>query len=162
MPAKSDAKSVQEGEKGMKRHGVFLALALGLSVLGAPLAQAGWTELKASRSGHFIAQAYINGRPTTAIIDTGATQVIVPYEKARRMGLHPRQLRFNVPVWTANGRALAAATRLRRVEIDGVVARNVEALVMPKGALTRVLIGMSFLSKLRRYVVNANTMRLFN
>ena len=146
----------------MKRHGIFLAMVLGLSALSAPLAQAGWTELKASRSGHFIARAYINGRPTTAIIDTGATVVAIPYEEARRMGLHPRQLRFNRPVWTANGKALAAATRLRRVEINGVVVRDVEALVMPKGALGQVLIGMSFLGKLRRYAVNAGTLRLFN
>ena len=146
----------------MKRQGIFLAVILGLGILGAPLAQAGWTELKASRSGHFITRAYINGTPATAIIDTGATVVAIPYEQAERLGLHPRYLQFNRPVWTANGKALAAAIRLRRVEIDGVVVRDVEALVMPKGALGQVLIGMSFLGKLRRYAVNANTLQLFN
>ena len=150
-----------EGEQGMHRkQGAFFVLFLGLGALVAAPAQASWTELKASPNGHFVARAYINAAPTTAIIDTGATVVVIPYEEAARMRLHPGQLRFNRPVWTANGKAMAAVTRLRRVEIDGVVARDVEALVMPKGALRHVLIGMSFLRKLRRYVVNANTMRL--
>ncbi len=137
-----------------------ILLALGLGVLAAMPAQAGWTELKASENGHFVARAYINGTPTTAIIDTGATVVAIPYEEARRMGLHPTYLRFNHPVWTANGKAMAAFTRLRRVEINGVRVDDVEALVMPKRALRHVLLGMSFLRKLRRYVVNANTLRL--
>ena len=150
-----------EGEKGMHRkRGIFFALFLGLGALATAPVQAGWTELKASPSGHFVARAHINGTSTTAIIDTGATVVAIPYEEAARMRLHPRRLRFDRPVWTANGKAMAAVTRLRRVEIDGVVARDVEALVLPKGALRHVLIGMSFLRKLRRYVVNANTMRL--
>ena len=146
----------------MKQRGLLLAIIMGLGMFGTPLAHAGWTELKASRNGHFVTRAYINGTPTIAIIDTGATEVVIPFREAVRLGLKPSFLRFDRPVWTANGKAMAARIRLRRVEINNVVVRDVEALVMPKGALHRVLIGMSFLSKLRRYIVKANTLRLYN
>ena len=144
------------------RKDVLFAAALGTLAALAPAAQAGWTELKAARNGHFIARAMINQVPVTAMIDTGASVVAIPYEQARRMGLRPAFLRFNQPVWTANGRAFAAPVTLRRVEIDNVVARNVPAMVMPKGALRHVLIGMSFLSRLRRFEVKGKTLRLVN
>ena len=52
---------------------------------------------------------------------------------------------------TANGTVRAARTQLNRVEIDDVIVRNVAALVMPDEALSENLLGLSFLSKLRRF-----------
>ena len=40
---------------------------------------------------------------------------------------------------------------LDRVEIEDIVVRNVAALVMPEGALSDDLLGLTFLSKLRRF-----------
>jgi len=145
--------------------GTILALLLGVAgmqMLTPRPAMAGWTEVKASRNGHFVVKARINGSTTRAIIDTGATVVAIPYGKARRMGLKPAFLKFNIPVWTANGKVMAARTTLRRVEINGVSVHDVEAMVLPKGALQDVLIGMSYLGKLRRYAVNDGKLRLVN
>ncbi len=141
---------------------VLLAGGLALAaVIGshAP-SHAGWTEIRASQNGHFIATAHINGQPVRAIIDTGATVVAIPHEQAQRMGLNPAFLRHDQPLWTANGKVMAARTILRQVEIDGVIVRDVEAVVVPEGALQHVLIGMSYLGKLRRYAVNAGVMQL--
>ena len=142
------------------RKAVIFAIMLTMPVLAMPEARAGWTEIKAGPNGHFIVQARIEGLRTPAVIDTGATVVALPYEVARRAGLRPSFLRFDREVWTANGKARAAEVTLRRVEIDNVVARDVRALVMPRGALNHVLIGMSYLGKLRRFAVNAGTLRL--
>ena len=142
------------------KKGAFLAAILGALVLAAPVAQAGWTELKAGPGGHFIARAYINDTEVTALIDAGASVVAIPYEDAERMGLRPKFLDYDHPVSTANGVTKAAVVTLREVEIDGVVARDVKAMVLPKGRLRHVLIGMSFLSRLRRYEVNGDTLRL--
>ena len=147
----------------MVKKGVAAALlVVGMVAAGTvpTPALAGWTELKAGRNGHFVARAHINNTEVTALIDTGASVVAIPYEEAERLGLQPAFMDFNLPVWTANGRTKAAETVLREVEIDGVVARDVRAMVLPKGALRHVLIGMSFLSKLRRYEVNGDTLRL--
>ena len=143
--------------------GTILALMLGVAgmqMLTPRPAMAGWAEIKASPNGHFIVQARINGTSTRAIIDTGATVVAIPYSKARRMGLKPAFLKFNIPVWTANGKVMAARTTLRQVEVNNVSVHGVEAIVLPDKSLKEVLIGMSYLGKLRRYVVNANVMRL--
>ncbi len=128
----------------------------------APAAQARTAKVKAAPNGHFIVRARINGVRAEALIDTGASAVVIPYGKALRMRLHPRSMDFNVIVRTANGKARAARTILRKVEIKGVVAHDVEALVMQKGALDKVLIGTSYLGKLRRYAVKDSVMRLEN
>jgi len=138
----------------------MLAASVVLGPLATGAAQAGWTEIKAAPNGHFIVKARINGTTTQAVIDTGATVVAIPYREAERMGLKPAFLDFNIPMWTANGKVMGARVLLRRVEIDSVSARDVQAVVLPRGALGHVLIGMSYLGKLRRYAVNANTMRL--
>ena len=45
----------------------------------------------------------------------------------------------------------AARVQLNRVEIDDVTVRDVAALVVPDEALSENLLGLSFLSKLRRF-----------
>ncbi len=140
---------------------VSMLSALALSVAG-PGARAGWTDVKAGPNGHFLVQARINGVRTRAVIDTGASSVAIPWREAQRMGLHPRLKKFDKAVATANGVVKVAPVTLRRVEIGPVVARDVRAVILPKGRLGVVLIGMSFLSKLRRYSVRANTLRLMD
>jgi aspartyl protease family protein len=54
-------------------------------------------------------------------------------------------------VSTANGTVRAAPIQLGMVEIDDLVVHDVAALVLPDGALTQNLLGLSFLSRLRRF-----------
>ena len=145
------------------KKGTIAAAMLGAVFATAAMASpalAAWTELKAGANGHFVADAYINDTQVKALIDTGASVVAIPYAEAERMGLRPAFLDFDHTVSTANGQVKAAVVTLREVEIDGVVARDVKAMVLPEGALSHVLIGMSFLSRLRRYEVNGDTLRL--
>ena len=125
-------------------------------------AWAGWTDVKAAPNGHFMVQARINGVRAQAVIDTGASSVAIPWREAERMGLHPRLKKFSQQVATANGIVKVAPVTLRRVEIGPVVARDVRAVILPKGRLGVVLIGMSFLNKLRRFSVRGNTLRLMD
>lgn len=146
----------------MVKKGTVATLVTGLlfATLLSTSVSAGWTELKAGRNGHFVTRAYINDTEVTALIDTGASVVAIPYEDAERLGLNPAFLNFNLKVWTANGRTIAAETTLREIDIDGVVVRNVRAVVLPEGNLRHVLIGMSFLSRLQRFEINGDTLRL--
>jgi aspartyl protease family protein len=150
------------------RHARWTALALvALTVAGPALAgQTGVvqlmsaTELKANSNGHFVTEASINGTDVKVLVDTGATMVAMSYEDAADVGLHPRNLDFNVPVATANGMAQAAHVNLDRIDIDGVRVENVDGLVLPEGALQGTLLGMSFLSRLSGFKVEDGVLYL--
>ena len=109
------------------------------------------TELKAGSMGHYSARATINKADIDVMVDTGASVVALSYEDAQNAGLRPNTLDFTVPVSTANGSVKAARVKLDRVEIDTVRVDDVDALVLPQGALNGTLLGMSFLSKLSSF-----------
>ncbi len=108
-------------------------------------------HLKAGRSGHFFAKAYINGRPVTVMVDTGATGVALTYEDARNIGLHPRDNDFTRRSRTANGIARSAPAMLDSIRIGDITVRNVSASISEPGKLHVNLLGMSFIRKLGRF-----------
>lgn len=120
------------------------------------------TELKAGNMGHYVVKARINRSDIEVMVDTGASVVALSYEDAQTAGLRPNTLDFDVPVATANGSVKAARAKLERVEIDSVRVDNVEALVLPKGALKGTLLGMSFLSKLDSFKSEDGVLTLKN
>jgi len=70
---------------------------------------------------------------------------------AAQFGLRPLRSDYTATVATANGTVRAARARLPMVELGGIVVRDVEALVLPDEALSQNLLGLSFLSKLKRF-----------
>jgi aspartyl protease family protein len=54
----------------------------------------------------------------------------------------------------------AARVMLARVEIGNLLVRDVEAIVLPKGAFDGTLLGMSFLNKLSRFAVEDGRLQL--
>ena len=109
------------------------------------------TELKAGAMGHYVVTATINHTDVQVMVDTGASVVALSQEDADRAGLHPGNLDYTIPVSTANGAVNAARVKLERVAIDAVRVDDVDALVLPKGALQGTLLGMSFLAKLSSF-----------
>ena len=97
--------------------------------------------LEQDRSGHYVAEGTINGRPVTYLVDTGATDVALPESAARALGLEfgPR-----VTVMTAAGPANAWVTRLDEVTVGGIRRENVRATIT-SGEFNGILLGMSFL-----------------
>lgn len=97
--------------------------------------------LEQDRSGHYLAEGQINGRPVTFLVDTGATDVALPESMARALGLEfgPR-----VKVMTAAGPANAWVTRLNEVKVGGLRRENVRASITD-GEFNGILLGMSFL-----------------
>ena len=90
---------------------------------------------------------------TNGLLLTGATIVALSNEDAGRIGVHPSQSDYTVPMSTANGVAKAARVRLREVRVGQVSAHDVEAVVMPAGLLRESLLGMSFLKQLSGFEV---------
>jgi aspartyl protease family protein len=120
------------------------------------------TELKAGTMGHYSARATINKANIDVMVDTGASVVALSYEDAQNAGLRPNTLDFTVSVSTANGSVKAARVTLDRVEIDTVRVDDVDALVLPQGALDGTLLGMSFLSKLSSFKSENGVLTLKN
>ena len=101
--------------------------------------------------GHFQTDGRIEGQRISFMIDTGASLVALNEKSAARFGLRPSRSDYNAIVSTANGTIKAARTRLAMIELGGLVVRDVDALVLPDEALSENLLGLSFLSKLKRF-----------
>ena len=110
--------------------------------------------------GHFQVDARIEGRKLSFMIDTGASVIALTASDAARLGIHPAQRDFVTEVKTANGTVRAAPAKLDKVEVGDLVVRDVAALVMPDAALSDNLLGLSFLSRLRRFEYSAGRLVL--
>ncbi len=107
--------------------------------------------LDRDRSGHFLTEARINGQRVNLMVDTGASVVAINESSAAHFGLYPSRGDFTANVTTANGTIKGARTRLAMVDVGGLVLRDVDALVLPDEALSENLLGLSFLSRLKRF-----------
>ncbi|MBI3435191.1 MAG: TIGR02281 family clan AA aspartic protease [Proteobacteria bacterium] len=106
--------------------------------------------LLADRAGHFQTEGLVNGRRMGFIVDTGASVIAMRASDAARLGMRPMAREFTAEVKTANGSVRAAPAELDRVEIGNLTVRDVRALILPDELLPENLLGMSFLSRLRR------------
>jgi aspartyl protease family protein len=101
--------------------------------------------------GHFAAEGRIDGQRIAFMVDTGASVIALNESSAARFGLRPSRNDYRAIVTTANGTVKAAPTRLAMVEVGGLIVRDVDAMVLPDEALSENLLGLSFLSKLKRF-----------
>lgn len=120
----------------------------------------GIVRIPADGRGHYQSNIEVNGRTLSAVVDTGATLVILRYEDARTLGVVFPGDKFDVGVRTANGTGRARRVELRSVRVGPISINQVEALVMEQGALNTNLLGMSFLKRLSRFEVQRGTLVL--
>ena len=110
--------------------------------------------------GHFQTEGRIDGQRIGFMVDTGASVIALNESSAARFGLRPSRGDYNATVTTANGTIKAARTRLAMVDVGGLVVRDVDAMVLPDEALSENLLGLSFLSKLKRFEYSGGKMVL--
>jgi aspartyl protease family protein len=139
---------------------LILSAFLGLATATAALADS--ARVRMSENGHFVSKAQINGRTIQVLVDTGATTVALSHEDARKAGFRPDDLDFDRPVSTANGVVNAAYVRIDRIELGSIRVDRVDGMVLPKGALSGSLLGMSFLSRLDSFEVKNGVLHLRN
>ncbi|MBB4183444.1 aspartyl protease family protein [Sinorhizobium terangae] len=116
--------------------------------------------LEADPTGHFFGTFRINGRAERGLVDTGASTIAINASAARRFGISVGSLAFSARAQTANGIVEAAYVSLDRVEIGGITLKDVDAMVLPDKALSGMLVGMSFLSRLSSYRVENGALYL--
>jgi aspartyl protease family protein len=115
--------------------------------------QAGGRTLSIPRDprGHFLTEGRIDGQRIGFMVDTGASVIALNETSAARFGLRPTPGDYKASVTTANGTIRAARTRLAMIDVGGLIVRDVDAMVLPDEALSENLLGLSFLSKLKRF-----------
>ena len=117
----------------------------------APAADTRSVIISAGSNGHFEVEGRVDGRRMDFMVDTGASVIALTERDAAMLGIHPAESEYRAMVKTANGIVRAAPVQLNMVEIDDIMVRDVAAMVMPDGALSDNLLGLSFLSRLHRY-----------
>ncbi len=111
------------------------------------------TTISPDRRGHYLAKAKLNGRSMEVLVDTGATLVAINESTARRIGIRLKPSDFKHKVRTANGVTRAATAMIDEIAIGRVVVRDVRATVSHDEALSTVLLGMSFLNRLKKFEI---------
>ena len=117
----------------------------------APAAAGRTLSIPHDARGHFETEGRIEGQRIAFMVDTGASVVALNETSAARFGVRPSRSDYNAIVTTANGTIKAARTQLAMIEIGGLIVRDVDAMVLPDEALSENLLGLSFLSKLKRF-----------
>ncbi len=125
----------------VQANGISQKLALGQKM--APMA-----VLQADARGHYVTEIGIDGRPTRAVVDTGATGIAFSRNEAERLGIVWQGGR-PITVQTAAGPRPGYVVTLDSVQVGGIVLRQVDAIVSSvPDAPAITLLGMSFLGRL--------------
>ena len=101
--------------------------------------------------GHFQVEGSVDGRRLDFMVDTGASLVALRERDANKLGIFPAPRDYTARTSTANGVIAVAPVRLSSLEINGIRIYDVGAVVIPDKALGVNLLGMSFLSRVRRF-----------
>ena len=111
--------------------------------------------LKRNRQGHYLLVGQINGEDVEFLLDTGATDVVVPASTARRLGL-PYGMRGRA--MTANGPVTIYHTRSDELQLGKIRLTNIDASINPtmEGA---ILLGMTALGQIE-FSQRADTLTL--
>jgi len=95
-------------------------------------------------SGHYRAEAFINGVKTTVLVDTGATDVAISRSFANKLGI---QSNHAIRTQTVNGTTVGYMTRLESIKLGGIETNNIAATII-NNLGEDMLLGMSFLSRM--------------
>ena len=110
--------------------------------------------------GHYLVHPTIENFRVRMMVDSGASLVALTAEDAKALGLtagsNPRWMTLS----TANGSVSGFRAVLKEIRLGEIVVRNVDAVVLPQGALSISLLGNSFLGKLTGYEVQTGRMVL--
>lgn len=119
----------------------------------------GALELHRGRDNHFRLDARVNGEPVTFLVDTGASDLVLTRDDARRAGIDPAGLNFAGYARTANGGVRTAQVRLDALEFGGFSLRDVPAVVTD-GELFQSLLGMTVISQFAKVSMEGDRLRL--
>jgi aspartyl protease family protein len=117
------------------------------------------TRIRMAADGHFWARVTLDGVPRRMLVDSGATVTALSTRTAQAAALDVRKSVFPMVLNTANGQISAQTATVRELRLGDIAARDLGVVVSPAFGETDVL-GMNFLSKLKSWRVESNTLIL--
>ncbi|HBH18768.1 MAG TPA: hypothetical protein DDX14_07520 [Cyanobacteria bacterium UBA9579] len=115
-------------------------------------------NINGHNSALIVRNVKINNHAVSSfILDTGATYTSISTSLARELGV----LSSNAPrvnIMTANGAVNAPKVILKSIEIDGLIASNVEVIILDISATKDVagLLGLNFIQKFKLTIDKRN------
>ena len=101
--------------------------------------------LERNRMHHYVASGIVNQTPVVFLLDTGATDVVVPAELAKEIGL---KAGYRSTAITANGTVEVRQTVIDTLQLGSISLRDVRASINPGMDGNEILLGMSALKDL--------------
>ncbi|MBA58282.1 MAG: TIGR02281 family clan AA aspartic protease [Gammaproteobacteria bacterium] len=101
--------------------------------------------LQRNRQGHYLVGGQINKKEVIFLLDTGATDVVIPESTARALRLPYGRKGLAM---TANGSITVHETRIRELQIGKIVLHDIKASINPGMSDGAILLGMSALSQI--------------
>lgn len=108
----------------------------------------GKVELPRAPDGHYYATLTLNGTELRFMADTGATNMVLSQQDARRIGIDPATLVYLAEAQTANGTVRTARVTLDSVELGPFRDAPFQAWVTD-GEMEGSLLGMDYLGLFR-------------
>ncbi len=103
--------------------------------------------------------ALVNGTVVNFLVDTGASDVAISTDDARRLGFDPGKLAYNIPYQTANGVTMAARVVIDEIKVGDITVRKVKASIS-RGNMDMSLLGMTFLNQIGSIEVKGDRLML--
>jgi aspartyl protease family protein len=120
----------------------------------------GSVSFRVAQDGHYHIKTQVNDVSVEFMLDTGASDVVIPLSLAKRIGINIKELEFTRVYNTANGKVKGAPITLETIKIGDMEVHNVRASVNDSDLITPLL-GMSFLEKLQGYEVRNGVLKLW-
>jgi aspartyl protease family protein len=121
--------------------------------------QGGQVVLPRQSDGHFYTRANVDGEPVRMLVDTGASVVALTAADAEALGYSWDEAELKPIGRGASGVINGLRARIGRMDVEGIEAQDVEAVIIPEG-LDVSLLGQSFLSKVDNVQISGDQMRL--
>ena len=106
-------------------------------------------KVEPDAQGMYFIDGKVNGKATRFIVDTGASLVAMSSHEANRLGIDYRSLGQVSVAQTASGIVKTWNLPLQSINISGIEVKNVGASVIEGRYPTDILLGMSFLRRIK-------------
>ena len=106
--------------------------------------------ITASTDGHFYINGTAEGSVIRFMIDTGATDIVISPQAAKKIGIDLQSLTYSLQYQTANGTGFGAPYWLKNLTI-GPFNYKTAKISVNKAEMVSSLLGMSFLNQLKSF-----------
>jgi aspartyl protease family protein len=110
------------------------------------MAEAGRVVVPRAPDGHYYLTLMVNGAAVDFLVDTGASQVVLTANDARRAGIDPEKLAYLGRANTANGEVRTASVRMDELALGDIRDKNLRVWVN-EGEMEKSLLGMTYLQR---------------